>query len=105
MSRARRTLAPLLAGLLFAALRDAADGLAIGANSLVTAVTSAAARLPDPGQLSTVGIGLALGGLAGGAVARLRRLPHERVSRMTLGGSFLGGWIAAVGWLIALFAP
>ncbi len=32
----RRTAAPLLAGLLFAALRDAADGLAIAAGSLLT---------------------------------------------------------------------
>lgn len=31
----RRTAAPLLAGLLFAALRDAADGLAIAAGSLL----------------------------------------------------------------------
>jgi hypothetical protein len=102
----RRTLAPLLAGLLFAALRDAADGLAIATGSLLAPLPRlAAAQLPDPGQPSTVGIGLVLGGLVSGAIARLRRLPHEQVSRLTLGGSFVGGWIAAVGWTIALFTP
>jgi hypothetical protein len=106
MSRVRRTLVPLVAGLLFAALRDAADGLAITAGSLLAPVLPpAAARLPDPGQPSTVGIGLALGGLAGGAVARARRLPHEQVSRMTLGGSFVGGWVAVAAWAIAAFTP
>lgn len=106
MTRARRTLSPLAAGLLFAALRDAADGLALGAGSLLArAMPSARAQLPDPGQLSTVGIGMALGGLAGGTIARLRRLPHEEVSRMTFTGSFIGGAIAAVTWGLLFLTP
>jgi hypothetical protein len=104
--RLRRTLTPLLAGLLFAALRDASDGLAVGAGSLTeTVVRTAAAQLPGPGQLSTVAVAAVLGGLVGGAIARGRRQPHEAVSRLTLAGSFVGGWIGFLAWAWSWIAP
>lgn len=64
-----------------------------------------AAELPDIGQPSIVAYGMALGGLAGGFVARVGRHPSERVSRLTLDGAFAGGLIACAAWVLELTTP
>ena len=57
----------------------------------IAAAALADARLPDPGQLSTVALAAVLGGMAGGAIARARRLPHDSVARFTQTGAFVTG--------------
>ncbi|HST43001.1 MAG TPA: hypothetical protein VLK58_25980 [Conexibacter sp.] len=74
-----------------------AGGIAAGA--------LADARLPDPGQLSTVALAAVLGGMVGGAIARARRLSHDSVARFTQTGAFVAGWAAALIWLGLWLTP
>ncbi|MDW5598159.1 hypothetical protein VSS74_27630 [Conexibacter stalactiti] len=75
----RADIVPIAAGVATAALADA--------------------RLPDPGQPSTIAVAAVLGGMVGGAIARMRRLPQESVTRFTQTGAFVAGWGAALIWL------
>lgn len=63
------------------------------------------ARVPDAGELSIVGYGMAVGGPVGGGSARLLRQPPQDVSRLTLDGAFVGGIIAFAAWIGASVLP
>lgn len=54
---------------------------------------------PDPTTPSIIAFGGAVGSFVAGSVARVRRLPPERVGRMTLDGTWIGAGCGVVGYL------
>jgi hypothetical protein len=84
-------------------LRPIAAVIAI-LGALAAALASRVQLLPDVIDLSLVPTGAGLGSLVLVACGALCRLPPDRIGRMSLLGTLLGGFVTAIGVLIAWLA-